>query len=62
MSGEAARSRGARLALVGRGIRAWVELARQLGVDPEQALRLEDDAAMEGARRDAHQAGKTPHR
>lgn len=49
-------------AVVGRGIRAWVELARQLGVDPEQALRIEDDAAMDAARRDAHQAGKMQDR
>ncbi|MEZ4334858.1 MAG: MazG family protein [Myxococcota bacterium] len=59
---EAGPAREDRLALVGRGIRAWVELARQLGVDPEQALRIQDDAAMAAARRDAHQAGKTPHR
>lgn len=54
--------RAERRALVGRGIRAWVELARQLGVDPEQALRLEDDAAMDAARRDVRQAGNGPHR
>jgi nucleoside triphosphate diphosphatase len=55
-------SRAERLALVGEGIRAWVELARQLGVDPEQALRLRDDEAIAAARRDVHQAGNGRHR
>jgi len=49
--------RAERLALVGEGIRAWAELARQLGVDPELALRQQDDAAVAAARRDARQAG-----
>ncbi|MBY0399775.1 MazG family protein [Myxococcota bacterium] len=48
--------RDVRLRVVGDGIRAWVELACQLGVDPEQALRLEDDRATDLARRDPHQA------
>jgi len=52
----AAGDRAEGLRIVGEGIRAWVELARQLGVDPEQALRLEDDRATEAARRDLHQA------
>jgi hypothetical protein len=47
---------------VGAGIRGWVELARQLGVDPEQALRSMDDEAVEAARRDAHQAGSARRR
>lgn len=50
------------LDLVGDGIRAWAELARQLGVDPEQALRRKDDEAIEAVRRDAHQAGSARHR
>ncbi len=54
--------RAERLALVGDGIRAWVELARQLGVDPEQALRLEDDRATDAVRRDLHQAAPAQHR
>lgn len=59
---RAGPSRGERLALVGDGIRAWVELARALGVDPEQALRLRDDAAIAEALRDVHQAGNDRHR
>jgi len=38
-----ASARGERLRLVGEGLRAWVQLARELGVDPEQALRGLDD-------------------
>ena len=65
--GASAGSAGAvareeRLRIVGEGIRAWVELARQIGVDPEQALRLEDDRATEAARRDLHQATPARHR
>ena len=57
-----ALSRPDRLALVGEGIRAWVELARQLGVDPEQALRLKDDEAIAAVRGDVHQGGSSRHR
>ena len=39
-AGEAGRE------LVGRGLQAWVRLARTLGVDPEQALRRVDDQLM----------------
>jgi len=55
-------SRAARLDLVGEGIRAWVELARQLGVDPEQALRIKDDEAISAVRSDVHQGGSSRHR
>ena len=55
-------ARAESLDLVGEGIRAWAELARQLGVDPEQALRRKDDEAIEAVRRDAHQAGTPRHR
>lgn len=61
-SAPPAMSRPDRLALVGEGIRAWVELARQLGVDPEQALRLKDDAAIAAVRGDVHQGGSSRHR
>ena len=57
-----APGRGESLDLVGEGIRAWAELARQLGVDPEQALRRKDDEAIEAVRRDAHQASSSRHR
>jgi hypothetical protein len=43
--GEAA-DRNARLRLVGEGLRAWVRLARELGVDAEQALRDVDDETI----------------
>ncbi len=55
-------SRSARLDLVGEGIRAWVELARQLGVDPEQALRMKDDEAIAAVRGDVRQGGSSRHR
>jgi ATP diphosphatase len=55
-------SRAMRLDLVGEGIRAWVELARQLGVDPEQALRMKDDEAIAAVRSDVHQGGSSRHR
>lgn len=42
----AARGADATPALVGRGLRAWVWLARLLAIDPEQALRLADDATI----------------
>jgi len=38
--------REAMLRLVGVGLRGWVWLARELGVDPEQALRLVDDETI----------------
>ena len=66
----AARDREARLRLVGVGLRAWVWLARELGIDPEQALRLVDDEtiaavrerAREETRSHGHQAGKSQDR
>lgn len=54
--------RGVRLALVGEGIRAWVELARQLGVDPEQALREKDDEIIAAVRGDVHQGSSSRFR
>ena len=39
-------NRAARLRLVGDGLRAWVRLAREFGVDPEQALRDVDDETI----------------
>jgi len=38
------------LRLVGSGLRVWVWLARELGVDPEQALRAVDDEAIAAVR------------
>lgn len=56
-------SREQALAWVGRGLQAWVGLARALGVDPEQALRQADDARVDAARAsNRHQAGKSPTR
>lgn len=47
--------------LVGTGLQAWVALARAAGVDPEQALREADDAAMARVRAaDASEASETP--
>jgi len=59
--------RAAALRLVGEGLRAWVGLARALGVDPEQALRQADDARIDAKRNgspnsNVHQAGNLPHR
>ena len=54
--------RAERLVLVGEGLRAWVELARQLGVDPEQALRERDDETIAAVRADVHQGGSSRHR
>ena len=57
--------------LIGRGLQAWAELAREAGVDPEQALRQADDARMSAAREaldaqasseKAHQGGNRPTR
>ena len=39
------------LRLVGEGLRAWVQLARELGVDPEQALRGVDDETIASFRK-----------
>jgi len=49
------RDREATLRLVGVGLRAWVWLARELGVDPEQALRLVDDETVASVRAEAGQ-------
>ncbi len=46
----ATRDREASLRLVGAGLRAWVWLARELGVDPEQALRFVDDETVASVR------------
>jgi nucleoside triphosphate diphosphatase len=43
-------------ALIGRGLSAWVLLARALGVDPEQALREADDEAIASVRENPLQA------
>ena len=48
--GQVTRDRAARLRLVGEGLRAWVRLAREFGVDPEQALREVDDETMASIR------------
>lgn len=42
--------REAALRLVGNGLRAWVWLARELGIDPEQALRQIDDETVASVR------------
>ena len=65
-----ARDRETSLRLIGVGLRAWVWLARELGVDPEQALRLVDDETIASFRAesrektpsDGHQAGKSTDR
>ena len=49
-SGGGAGDREAMRRLVGVGLRAWVWLARELGVDPEQALRLVDDQTVDSVR------------
>jgi ATP diphosphatase len=58
--------REAALRLVGDGLRAWVLLARELGVDPEQALRQVDDEAIasvrSGIRTNGHQPGRSSDR
>jgi ATP diphosphatase len=43
-------------ALIGAGLVAWVKLARALEIDPEQALRSADDAAVSSIRAHQHQA------
>ncbi len=55
-------ARAERLALVGEGLRTWAELARQLGIDPEQALRERDDETIAVVRADVHQGGSSRHR
>jgi ATP diphosphatase len=50
--------RAAVLRGVGEGLRAWVWLARELGIDPEQALRHVDDEAIDAVR--AHSPAKSP--
>lgn len=61
-----ASDRAARLRLVGIGLRAWVWLARELAIDPEQALRLVDDETIASFRAATHshwhQAGKSQDR
>jgi MazG family protein len=49
-SGGGVGDREAMRRLVGVGLRAWVWLARELGVDPEQALRLVDDETVDSVR------------
>lgn len=39
------------LRLIGEGLHAWVQLARELGVDPEQALRGVDDEMIASFRK-----------
>ncbi len=51
-----------RVELVGRGLQAWVRLARTLGVDPEQALRRADEEIMATARANLLQASHSPLR
>jgi nucleoside triphosphate diphosphatase len=43
---------------VGQGLRAWVQLARALGVDAEQALRQVDDEAVARIRANQRQASR----
>jgi ATP diphosphatase len=50
LASGATRDREATLRLVGAGLRAWVWLARELGVDPEQALRFVDDETVASVR------------
>jgi MazG family protein len=61
--GAAAVDREAALRLVGDGLRAWVLLACELGVDPEQALRQVDDDAIASVHiaipTKGHQAGRS---
>jgi len=48
---DVAGARAEDLRLVGEGLRAWVAVARALGVDPEQALRAVDDEAIASYRK-----------
>ena len=45
--------------LIGKGLSAWVRLARALEIDPEQALRMEDDEAIASISANGHQATRT---
>ncbi len=45
-----------RRALIGEGLAAWVRLARQLEIDPEQALRTLDDDSIKSIRANQHKA------
>ena len=47
---------------IGKGLAAWVRLARTLEIDPEQALRRVDDAAVASIRANQHQATHTQSR
>jgi len=51
--------RAERRALIGEGLAAWVRLARQLEIDPEQALRTLDDDAIKSIRANQHKATHT---
>jgi ATP diphosphatase len=51
--------RDRRRELIGKGLSAWVRLARALEIDPEQALRMDDDAAIASIRANGHQAERT---
>ncbi|MCP4903535.1 MAG: nucleoside triphosphate pyrophosphohydrolase [bacterium] len=63
----ASPDRAAAMRMVGEGLRAWVGIARALGVDAEQALRRADDVRVEDIRKRSagskvHQAGNPAHR
>ena len=72
--GGSPADRETKLRVLGEGLRAWVWLAREIGVDPEQALRLVDDETIaevregqsreipESAPEKAHQGGKSTNR
>lgn len=53
---ESPADRERRLRVVGEGLRVWVWLARELGVDAEQALRLTDDQTLAWVRQDLSSA------
>ena len=56
---DPAELRAERRALIGEGLAAWVRLARQLEIDPEQALRTLDDDAIASIRANQHKATHT---
>jgi ATP diphosphatase len=58
-AGDEAGSKELRRELIGKGLSAWVRLARALEVDPEQALRMGDDAAIASIRANGHRATRT---
>jgi MazG family protein len=72
--GGSPADRETKLRVLGEGLRAWVWLAREIGVDPEQALRLVDDETIaevregqsseiaESAQENGHQGGKSTNR